>query len=179
MGGIARVQREELERFNRFWDDLYKAFPAARAAAVAAAGKAVKEELDAQILSQGVDDMFGHIRNTQTLRLGSLGGYAAVSPQARPMTDRFGRTKTWKGKQASARQVTKWLERGHAAREGTSLPRWSDKLRSGFGKRNGAARSFDVVRGRQFYSFTKLKAWDLARKAASEVLSQIAEEVDY
>lgn len=35
------------------------------------------------------------------------------------------------------------------------------------------------VKGRQFYSWTKAKALELALKAADRVLSRIADEVDY
>ena len=35
------------------------------------------------------------------------------------------------------------------------------------------------VKGRLFYSRTKSKAWEEARKAADKVLSTIADEVDY
>lgn len=176
MSSVARVQRKEIARFNRFWENLYEAFPAARAAAVAAMGRAVKEELDGQITSQGVDDMFGHIRNAQRVLLGSRGGYAAVRPVASSMTDRYGKTKTWKGKQASVRQVTRWLERGHGARKPSGLnKRYRPRIdRAGVGPKGNA-----YIKGRQFYSFTKLKAVDCARKAADEALSKIADEIEY
>jgi len=170
MGGIARANQRELERFNRYWKELFEAFPEARAQAVAEMGRAVKQELDGRILSQGVDDAMGHIRADQQLRLGSKGGYAAVVPVSDQFRDRHGRTKTWNGKPVTSRQVTRWLERGHAARG------WGDNLIYAYGRKRG---SFTVVPGRQFYSFTKLKAFDLAMAAARKTLYKFSDEVDY
>lgn len=173
MGGIARANQRELERFNRYWRDLLETFPEARAHAVAEMGRAAKQELDGRILSQGVDDAMGHIRADQQLRLGSLGGYAAITPGREDFVDRRGKVKTWNGKPVTSRQVTRWLERGHNASTTNS---GSDKLIYAYGRKEG---SFFVVPGRQFYSFTKLKAFDLAMRAAREVLYKFSDEVDY
>lgn len=52
------VDTKELDQFRRHWDALFDVFPAARQAAVAEMGAAVRRDLDANILSQGVDDLF-------------------------------------------------------------------------------------------------------------------------
>lgn len=168
------IDRRELDKFNRRWEDLYEEFPAARAAAVAAMGRAVKEELDERILSQGVDDMFGHIRNAQQIRLGDKGGYAAVSPVADGMTDRFGRVKTWKGKQVSTRQVTRWLERGHAARKpGSDAKRYSPRIKKAGISNRGTA----YVPGRMFYSYTRMRALSHALTAAEKCLDELSDRL--
>lgn len=175
MGGRARVDRRRVDEFNRFWEDLYKAFPRARAEAVEAMGQAVKKDLDTQI---GAADLSaggkGSVRSWQELRLGSKGGYAAVGPGK---GGTGGRKKTWKGTPVSKRQVTKWLERGHGVRKPApgSGRRWSRLGRSGINSATGTR----FVKGRQFYSFTKLRAVDHALAAADKVLSHIADEVDY
>ncbi len=171
-----RVDKSKYERFNDFWEDLYKAFPAARVAAVQAMGAAVKEDLDANIVSQGVDDMFGHIRNTQEIQIGSRGGYAAVRPASSGMTDRYGNTKTWKGRQVSTRQVTRWLERGHGARKPSGE---SKRYRPSINGAGVGANGQAYVKGYMFYSWAKLKAQEHALRAADKVLSAIADEIDY
>lgn len=173
MGSLARSNFEAIRKFERYWEDLFEEFPAARAAAVNEMGKAVKEDLDAQILSQGVDDLFGHIRNTQEVRFGSRGGYAAVSPVASEMTDRYGRTKTWKGQQVSTRQVTRWLEKGHGARKPSgSAKKYRLQLRgASFGKKGNL-----YIKGHLFYSWTKLRALDHALSAANKAMEIFAEK---
>ena len=70
--------------------------------------------------------------------------------------DRAGQKQhTWRGDPVTQKQVTRWLERGHGTPQG------------------------GYVKGRQFYSFTRMKAWEHARKAADRVLSLIADEVDF
>lgn len=167
------IDRRELERFNRKWEDLYEEFPAAKAAAVAVMGRAVKEDLDERILSQGVDDMFGHIRNAQQIRLGDKGGYAAVSPVADKMTDRFGRVKTWRNKQVSTRQVTRWLERGRGARKpAAGSKRYSPRMK----KAGMSSRGTVYVPGRMFYSWTRLRALSHALEAADKCLDDLADK---
>ena len=168
------VDKKELEKFNRYWEDLFEEFPPARVAAVAAMGKAVKGDLDANIVSQGVDDIFYHIRNSQAVDFGSKGGYAALRPGMRPMVDRWGKAKTWREKQVSTRQVTKWLERGHGTRRAVGIATRS-RAAAKFASRIGVG----YVKGRLFYSWTRMKAWEHAKKAANEVLDRLADLIPY
>ena len=169
------VDTKELDQFRRHWDALFDVFPAARQAAVAEMGAAVRRDLDANILSQGVDDLFCHVRNSQRLALGSKGGYAAIRAEAMPFHDRFGKRKTWKGKNVSGRMVTRWLERGHGARRPSGQDtRYRARIVGAGVSGRGA-----YVKGHLFYSWTKLKAWEHARRAADKVLSRLADEIDY
>ena len=71
--------------------------------------------------------------------------------------------------------VTGWLERGHGARRPASANARRRIRSAGLNARTGTL----YVKGRQFYSAAKRKAWDEARKAADRVLSRIADEVDF
>ena len=110
--------------------------------------------------------------------MGSKGGYAALSPGKGTAQPRVEETQhTWKGKPVSKKQVTRWLERGHGTRRPAagSSRSWNQAGRAGVARASAAG----YVKGRQFYSWTKMKALDLALKAADRVLSRIADEVDY
>ena len=177
MSRKATLDRERLERFNRFWSDLYDAFPDARRAAVEAMGQAVKGDLDVQIQAADLEGgAKGTVSSWQELSIGSGGGYAAVAPGKGTAPPRPGqKQRTWKGKPVTRKQVTTWLERGHGTRKSIGLMGYS----------NGRIKTVPVrgrsgyVKGRMFYSLTKLKAVDHALRAADRVLSRIADEVDY
>ena len=118
MSSTARMDRARLERFNRFWEELLQAVPDARLQAVEEAGAAVQRELNAQIgAAELADGAKGTVRTWQELRVGSKGGYAALSPGKGTAQPRVEETQhTWKGKPVSKKQVTRWLERGHGTR---------------------------------------------------------------
>ena len=75
------MERERLRRFVRYWDRLLEIVPEARREAVQAAGETVKGALDGQIQSAGLSgaEAKGRVKSWQRLRLGSGGGWAAVS----------------------------------------------------------------------------------------------------
>ena len=80
MSSTARMDRARLERFNRFWEELLQAVPDARRQAVEEAGAAVQRELNTQIgAAELADGAKGTVRTWQELRVGSKGGYAALS----------------------------------------------------------------------------------------------------
>lgn len=178
MGGMARLDRKRIARFNQCWEDLYKVVPQAKAEAVKAMGEAARKELDAQILAADLAaDAKGTVQSWQTVKLGSRGGYAAVRAKAYKWSDKRGKPKFWKDVRVSTRMVTKWLDQGHGARKPApgSARQWARVGRSGINLATGTR----YVKARRFYSWTKRKALDLALKAADEVLSKIADEVDY
>ena len=100
MSSTARMDRARLERFNRFWEELLQAVPDARRQAVEEAGEAVQRELNTQIgAAELADGAKGTVRTWQELRVGSKGGYAALSPGKGTAQPRAGETQhTWKGK---------------------------------------------------------------------------------
>lgn len=181
MGGLARVERRKIDEFNRSWNDLYQAFPQARSEAVKAMGEAVRKDLDKQIEAADLETGAKKtVKSWQTLRLGSKGGYAAVTPTWADVISRKGKGKVWKGTRVGVGQVTRWLERGHGVRKPSpgSIRQWSrysEKTQRNINKVTG----YGFVKARQFYSFTKLDAVDHALEAAETVLVKISDEVDY
>lgn len=176
MSGTARMERKQLERFNRYWDHLLGKFPEYRRDAVEAMGKAVAKDLAVQIDAADLaPDAKGTVKSWQTVKVGSGGGYAAVRPDAQ----RKGGEKptTWRGKAATTRQVTKWLDRGHGIRKPApgSSRQWAKAGR----KRTYLPPGQNYVKARQFYSFTKLKALDHALAAADKCLAKIEDEVEW
>lgn len=181
------LERERLRRFVQYWDELLQAVPEARKEAMEAAGEAVKRALDAQIQRADLSSWAakGRVRSWQELRLGSGGGYAAVSPWKGTVYsfDRrtgFGgryRQHTWDGKPVTARQVTGWLERGHGTgATGQTETIWTKRK----GQHQRKVRwGSGYVAGRQFYARTKDDALDLALKAADKVLCRVADEVEF
>lgn len=174
MGGAARMDRKKVEAFSRYWERMLTKFPEYRKDAVAAMGDAIRKDVAEEIGRAGLaPGAKGTVNSWQALRLGSGGGYAAVSPVNASVLGPKGEPKTWKGKAATSKQVTKWLERGHGTRRSLTL--------TAVGKKRGvkvrAGKGY--VKGRQFYSRAKSKALDHALKAADLCLSKIEDELEY
>lgn len=173
MSRKAEMDRRALEKFLSYHEELMEEFPETRALAVETMGRAVKRDLDAQIGRADLEsDAKGTVRSWQEVRLGSGGGYAAVTP--RKGTASGARPKTWRGKAVSMRQVTRWLERGHGVRKPApgSSRNWVRVGRSGLNLQTGLR----YVKGRMFYSWTKMKALEHALDAANEALEIFAEK---
>ena len=172
------IDKRSLQKFFEDWDDLIRAVPEAKKAALTVMGEVFKQEVDAQIIAQGVDDSFGHVRAWQEVRIGSGGGYGVLSPRKGTVRDRFGRTHTRNGRSVTAKQVTRWLERGHGTRKSlySGKRRWSREVDwSRVDSRTGLV----FVPGHLFYSWTKQKATPRAVAAAESELCHIADEFDY
>lgn len=171
----ATLDRKAVQKFHSYWEDLMEEFPEARATAVKAMGEAVKRDLDAQIGTADLEeDAKGTVQSWQEVRLGSRGGYAAVAPQKGIIPASAGRQHTWKGAAVTKKQVTRFLERGHGVRKPApgSSRKWNRVGRSGLNTVTGLR----YVKGRMFYSWTKMKALEHALDAANEALEIFAEE---
>lgn len=187
MSTSGMMDREKMRRFVQYWDRLLEVVPEARREAVEAAGEAVKRSLDAQIRSADLSGIEAKARvsSWQQIRLGSGGGWAAVSPKKGTVYSwdqraNFGgraRQHTWDGEPVTARQVTTWLERGHGTgTTGAMADSWSKRL----GKHQVKERlGKGYVSGRRFYAYTKDDAQEIALKAADKVLCRLADEVDF
>lgn len=173
MASRAFLERAALSRFNRFWEDLYDAVPEARKEAVRAMGEAAQQELNRRILAANLEEgAKADVQSWQSLNLGKLGGYAALRPDSTPMPLKNNQARRWRGNVVTTRMVTKWLERGHG------VPGPASGSRTGkAGVNLSTGKRF--VKARMFYSWTRMKALDLALAAADKVLSKIADEVDY
>lgn len=182
------LERNRLRRFVKYWDELFQLVPEARREAMEAAGEAVKRSLDTQIQASNFSSMeaMGRVKSWQVLRLGSGGGWAAVSAMKRSTVYSFDsrrnfggsyRQHTWKGKPVTAGQVTAWLERGHGTGTTGQIEtvltkrKWIHQRKERWGS--------GYVAGRQFYAYTKDDALEIALKAANKVLGRIADEVEF
>ncbi|WP_283115566.1 hypothetical protein [Intestinimonas timonensis] len=176
----ATLDRQEIRRFNRRWEDLMEDFPEARAVAVKTMGESARRDLDAQIGRADLEsDAKGTVRSWQELRFGSRGGYAALTPQKASPVRTGKKPKSWHGQAVTVKQVTKWLERGHGVRKADTRKdyAWST-ARKNRNRRSGlnTATGLRYVKGRMFYSWTKMKAQEHAIDAANEALEIFAEE---
>lgn len=162
------IDKKEIEEWARYWEPLFRVVPEARADAVKAWGEQMQKEVRRQVTSRGVQDSREHVRLWQEMRMGSRGGWVAVSPRSgKAGTAGDGRVHTWKGKTVTASQVTRWLERGHGNRQ------------RHFGTRFNTANAARYTRGHLFYSWAEMIAEREALKAADDALCRIADEVDY
>lgn len=162
------LDKRAIGEWARYWEPLYKVVPEARAAAVKAWGERMQQEVEQQIVTQGVQDERNHVRSWQELRLGSRGGWAAISPRSGAAgASSDGRKHTWKEKQVTASQVTRWLERGHGNRKGH------------LGAHFHTAQSAGYTKGHLFYSWAEMIAEREALKAADDALCRIADEIEY
>lgn len=182
----ATLDRQKLDRFARRWEDLYRAFPEARRKAAETMAESVKKDLNAQIQAANLaPSAKATVRSWQQIRLGSGGGWSAVSPAKGTVMSRDPRKGGWKmrqhtnqGKPVTAKQVTRWLERGHGTpptgRKTQSYVR-KTKTWHEIAERSGSG----YVEGRLFYSWTYMKAVDHAIEAAEKLLDSISEEMDF
>lgn len=177
------LDRERMRRFVQAWDDVLQMVPEARREAVEAAGKAVKQSLDAQIQNADLSSIEakGRVSSWQRLRLGSGGGWAAISAMKEAVSSwdqRKGiRQHTWQGKAVTARQVTTWLERGHGTRLTGKMEVVLTRRKKIHERKERGGLGY--VSGRQFYAWTKDDALDIALKAAEKVLARIESELEF
>ena len=172
MSQTADLNRAAVEELRRRWETALEDFPQARAQAVEAMGQAAQRALEARIGEVDLqEDAKGTVRAWQELRLGSGGGYAALSPIRANPSHPGQKPKSWNGKAVTVRQITKWLERRHRIRQAdtTKAYAWSRSRRA---RSTGARR----VAGRGFYAWVQQKAWELARDAAEETLRCVTGE---
>ncbi len=180
MSRKATLDRKAVQKFYSYWEDLMEDFPEARAVAVKAMGEATKRDLDAQICRADLEaDAKGTVRSWQELRFGSRGGYAALTPQKASPVRTGKKPKSWHGQAVTVKQVTKWLERGHGVRKADTRKdyAWSTAWKNR-NRRSGlnTATGLRYVKGRMFYSWTKMKALEHAIDAANEAMEIFAEE---
>ena len=167
------LDAKELESFHAYYDKFIERLPAIKTQAIYAAGKALQQEVQAQVDQQGINDGFGRVKRWQQVHLGSKGGYAAVRP-GKEATD-----STWRGKAVDSRQITKWLERGHAVRQpSTTGGRFygGEKTVLASSRKYGL---FGVVKGKQFYSYARLTGEKKALDAAERELDRITDEWEW
>lgn len=159
MGGLARAEQKQWDQFCDYWQDLIEEWPNTKRIALYNAGKAVLQEVLANVDRRGVNDRHGRIKKWQELSLGTGGGYAKIAPD----------NEVWDSHGELAVQVTRYLERGHGIRKPSGrAERYTPRARTG--------RLY--VPGHQFYSFAKLKAADIGIEAAQKALEELSDAID-
>lgn len=156
----------DLSAWNDFWGSKYwqrviKIIPEAKHAALFEAGKALMQEVNAQIDQRGVNDKYGRVRSWTTPEVGSGNGYVAVRPDDV--------TVTTEGGTGSSKQITQYLEHGHGVR----LPSGRAKRYVPEFRGNGS-----YVRGYLFYSFSRSAAERIGIQAAEKCLVKFENAID-
>lgn len=139
-------------------NDLSKRYKGEKRAMFERAGELLKKHLDDSIDDKLSDDD-GKIKSWQKARVGSKGGYAAISPIKTPPG-------TKKGEAPGA--ITNYLESGH-------------RIRRPSGKAKSKARrriNVPYVSGRYFYRDTAKQMETEAEKLANEFAETIAKDLE-
>lgn len=163
-----RFQQDLRKLLVNAFDEVLEELPEARRMALEAAGDALQKEVSRQI-DKRVHDSNGRVKRWQEISMGSKGGYVKVAPVEEEIED----------KNCTSRELTYWLEHGHPI---APLKR----NRHGRIKRYVARRidyllfkaERQYVEGKMFYSWSKMEAAKLAKTAAEEVLTVLANDLE-
>ena len=153
--------KEQWDAFWRFWDDAIQAIPGLKREALASMGDAVLREVRRQITRRGVHDSQGRVARWQTVRVGSKGGYVAVSPSPGETVQ-----VTRSGEKTTSKDLTRYLERGH----GIPTPRGRTRR---YKPRIATHRTY--VPGKAFYSWAKMDAEKLALEEADRTMDRLTD----
>lgn len=157
------VDHSGLKQLAEKLNSLSEEFPDIRRETVNEMSETLKQELSAQIISQGVNDSNGFVKSWQVSRVGSLGGYAAISPgRFNAVKSSDGRVHTFKGNPVSATQVTAFLINGHKTRKPMFFNSTAQFLKS-----SKSVQQFP------FYQETENQADAIAQQAAENILAQL------
>lgn len=156
-----KVDKAQWAEFWLRWKFMTKKTPETVRMALYAAGKAARAEVLRQIGRLGVPDVHGRLQRWQEIRMGSEGGYSAVSATAADIVQVSENAIT------TSADLTRYLEHGHGVRTPSGrAKRYTPRLRG-----NGA-----YVKGHLFYSWAIVEADRLARAAAEEAMRDFIQE---
>ena len=148
------VDMRGLDAFTEELNSLLKEFPQARRELHEEMASLLKKEVDSQIEGSGLKDEQGKIKGWQVPKVGSGGGYAAISPE---------RSSTGAN---SPGAITNYLEGGHKIRKP-----------SGKAKRYRPRIKMPYVDGYHFYQkaqkSVEIKAIRLAEKFADDLAKRL------
>ncbi|UQT47495.1 hypothetical protein M5E87_21330 [Flavonifractor plautii] len=177
MSSTARMDRARLERFNRFWEELLQVVPDARRQAVEECKRGRPEGAQHADRRGGVGRWGqGHRAHLAGAAGGQQGRLCGPLPGKGTAQPRAGK-RSIPGRESpcpKSRSPVAGAGARHPQAAGSSRS-WNQAGRAGVARASAAG----YVKGKQFYSWTKAKALELALKAADRVLSRIADEVDY
>lgn len=172
---MARSGLQDLGRLLHAFDEVLEKIPEAREKALEAAGERVKKELDRQIVARLPGrDQHGRVRSWQDVTMGSKGGYLRIKPTDLEIVNKY---------RYNSRQVTGYLERGHKMvlperNRYRKVDRSSVSLREKSHVVANESNGDLVVKGFQFYSWTRSRAANEARKAAEIVLEELEDTLE-
>lgn len=172
---MARNGLQDLGRLLHAFDEVLEKIPEAREKALEAAGERVKKELDRQIVARLPGrDQHGRVRSWQDVTMGSKGGYLRIKPTDLEIVNKY---------RYNSRQVTGYLERGHKiASSGRGRYRAVSRSEAAPKKDSHVVTNESsgdlVVKGFQFYSWTRSRAANEARKAAEIVLEELEDTLE-
>ena len=147
------IDTSDLKRLLEKLDAAPDILEDARRRAMEEAAPKLKREVDAAIGGRG------KVRSWQEERVGSEGGYAAVSPKSKTWTEVNGR-----GKKYAVGHVTNAIEHGHRFPSPTGKnQRYQPRIESGRMR----------VTGRYFYKQADGKTMEIAREAAAQVEAEL------
>lgn len=157
-----RVSTAQWDAFWLRWKFMTEKTPETVRMALYAAGKAARAEILRQIEQSGVPDVHGRLQRWQEIRMGSKGGYSAVSATAADTVQVSENAIT------TSADLTRYLEHGHGVRTPSGrAKRYTPRLRG-----NGA-----YVKGYEFYHKAAIRQADqLAREAAEEAMRDFIRE---
>jgi len=150
------VKIRGMEELDKRFADLLESSQAARRDLHARIAQAVEREVQVQIDASGINDRGGRVKSWQESRVGSGGGYAAVSAV--------------KGQTGpnSPGAITNYLENGHKIRGP-----------SGHAKRKRAGRAKKpYVDGFHFYQAARAKVQEIALAETQKLADDMARELE-
>lgn len=159
---MAKFNTEKWDEFWDGWDVVIQKFPDAKRMALNEMGRAVLKEVLSQIKKQGITDQRGRVGSWQEIRIGSGGGYVAVSPDHEEVQV------TKQGEKTNAKDVTRYLDRGHKVRGPSGrAKRYRPRMNyENSGSVISASTGALIVKGRLFYSYARENAERIAMHAA-------------
>ena len=158
----ATVDTRGLDRLVESWDKLLQRFPEEKRSALDRLGRELLQRVRREIGGSG------KVAGWQAPHMGSKGGYSRVGPGKQEVANQYGKKYGY-----TAAQVTSYLERGHAVPSPTGK---SQRYRPNLEKAILGSAGNAVVPGRQFYSYTRLKASDLGIAAMEDELDRLTDE---
>jgi hypothetical protein len=162
-----RLRREELWKFNEYYEKYWKRLPVIKTRALYAGGKVLQAAVRSAI-SEDINDRFGRVKSWQLVYLGSKGGYAAV----RPVAEYTGRK--WNKKEVFSNKITTWLYRGHGVRRSENPDYEPRYKKAGF-----SSAGTGYVSGHYFYSWGRTLGERKAYDAMAREIERLVDDWDF
>lgn len=153
--------KSEWDFFWRFWDEAIQRIPGPQAGSPGSHGQGCAAGGPGADFPQRRQRSAGPGGRWQEMRMGSKGGYVAVSPSPDETVQ-----VTRSGEKTTSKDVTRYLERGHG------IPTPSGRTRR-YVPRISSHRTY--VPGRMFYSWAKQDAGKIALEEANRAMDRLTD----